>query len=106
MEQISMDDLYEKLDHLADGEVILDVRTPEEYHAGHIKGARNIPHDEVFKHIQELRDYKTIYIHCKMGGRANAAADTLRQMGLTNLVCIGSNGMKHWMDSGYPVVND
>lgn len=85
-------------------EIILDVRRPEEFEAGHIENARNIPVDQVAEFTDELRKYSTIYIHCKRGGRAKTAFDILSNAGLSNLVCIHDAGMDLWMESGYPVV--
>ncbi len=85
-------------------EVILDVRRPEEFEAGHIENARNIPVDQVAGFVDDLRKYSAIYIHCKRGGRAKTAYEILSNAGLSNLVCIHDAGMDQWMESGYPVV--
>lgn len=105
METISMKDLHAKLNQLSGDEIILDVRTPEEFaEDGHIAGAINIPHDEIGLRAHELRPYKTIYIHCKMGGRARMATAMLAAMGFKNLVCAAGDGMAAWLESGLPVV--
>ena len=104
MKQISMDDLNGKLNSIGKDELILDVRTPEEFAEGHIAGARNIDHESVLDHLEELKRFKTVYVHCRSGGRAGRAVQALQNAGLTNLVCIGSSGMLHWVAAGYPVV--
>lgn len=104
MEKISMQDLYQRLPHFKEREVILDVRTPQEYQTeGHIDGSINIPHEEVSTRINELKKYERIYIHCRMGGRAQKAAQALLQAGFENLVCISENGINAWIEAGYPV---
>jgi rhodanese-related sulfurtransferase len=98
-----MKDLHQKHNHLEAGEVILDVRTPEEYKAGHIPGSLNVSHEQVAEFAEQLKKYSRIYIHCKAGGRAGKAASALFQLGFKNLVCISSAGMDEWIASGFPV---
>ena len=101
---MALNEFYNLHKSLKKDEVILDVRRPEEFEAGHIENARNIPVDQVADFADELRKYTTIYIHCKRGGRAKTAFEVLSSSGLSNLVCINDAGMDQWMDSGYPVV--
>jgi rhodanese-related sulfurtransferase len=103
MERIDMNTLHSRLKSLARDELILDVRTPEEYNAGHVPGSRNIPVDQVTAHAEELRGFKRVFVHCKAGGRAGRASDALAGLGLTNLVCIGGTGMDDWVAAGHPV---
>ncbi len=104
LEQISIQQLFQKTKSLQEGEVILDVRSAEEFASGHIQGAINIPHDTVDAHVAELKKYARVYIHCQAGGRAGRAAGRLSELGLTNLVCVSGGGMGDWLVSGYPVV--
>jgi phage shock protein E len=69
----------------------LDVRTAEEYAAGHISGAVNIPHTEVAARIGELKLDKTrpIAIYCKSGRRAAIALEALQQLGYSDLSNLG-----------------
>lgn len=101
--QTSMADLYRKAPHLESTEVVLDVRTPAEFSAGHVKGSLNIPHDQVAAHLDKLKPYKHIYIHCRSGKRAEAAAQTLLKAGFSNLVCVIGSGMDDWVAAGFPV---
>jgi rhodanese-related sulfurtransferase len=88
---------------LGKNEVILDVRNPDEYKDAHINGALNFPVTEVGQHADELKKYDRVYIHCKRGGRAKTAYETLKNSGLDNLVCIHDAGMDAWIESGFPV---
>ena len=105
-ENISLDELSQKLSSLKEGEIILDVRRPEEFDEGHIPGARNISYELVGNYIDELKKYQSIYIHCKMGPRAKMAFQTLKNAGLNNVICISDAGMKAWIERGYPVGHD
>lgn len=89
---ITMADLYEQIQSLSPGEVVLDVRSPDEYKTGHIKGSLNIPHDQIASRLAQLKEFKVIYIHCRSGARASAAAQTLIGAGFNNIVCINSSG--------------
>ncbi|SDX18989.1 Glyoxylase, beta-lactamase superfamily II [Arthrobacter sp. cf158] len=62
------------------GDVVLDVRRPEEFEASHIKGALNIPVYELPGKITELPDAK-IWVHCATGYRASVAASLLDRAG-------------------------
>ncbi len=101
---LPLNDFFNLHKSLKKDEVILDVRRPDEFEAGHIENARNIPVDQVAGFVDELRKYSTIYIHCKRGGRAKTAYEILSNAGLSNLVCINDAGMDQWMESGYPVI--
>lgn len=66
------------------GAIIIDVRTPGEYHGGHIKGSVNIPVDQIKQHVSELKKKnKTIITCCRSGARSGMAADILNSAGLT-----------------------
>ena len=103
MEIISVDDLHGKIDGLGNKDLILDVRSPGEFNSGHIKGARNQDHESVTKIAEELKEYDTVYVHCKMGGRAKMASEALENAGLTNVICVGNGGMERWGQMGWPV---
>jgi phage shock protein E len=67
--------------------VVLDVRTPEEFAAGHVPGARNIPHGELSSRIAELADArdKKIVLYCRSGRRVSIAEAVLKKEGFTEL---------------------
>jgi len=103
MDIISIDELHKRVENLGDNDVILDVRSPGEFSEGHIPGAVNTPHEEVGSIADELKTSGTVYVHCKMGGRAKMASETLVGLGLTNIVCVGNGGMQRWREMGWPV---
>lgn len=103
MDNISIDKLHDLLDGMTEKELILDVRSPSEFNEGHIEGAQNIPHEEVGSLVEDLRNYETVYVHCKMGGRAKMASGILKSSGLDNVVCVGDGGMQRWTEMGWPL---
>lgn len=100
---LTLADFYHQHQKMGPNEVILDVRQPEEYSAGHIPEALNIPVDQLATRTEELKNFSKIFIHCKRGGRAKTAYETLSKLGLNNLVCIHDAGMDMWIENGYPI---
>jgi rhodanese-related sulfurtransferase len=100
---LTMDQLKSHVENKKPNELILDIRTPEEFKEGHIRGARNIPHDQVDRHVAELKKYETVYMHCRSGGRVQMAAAVLEGLGVRNLACVVRGGMPDWEAAGYPV---
>lgn len=68
--------------------VVLDVRTPAEFAAGHVRGARNVSHDELPARLAELSSLKSkdVVLYCRTGKRAAIAAQTLRAAGFAKLL--------------------
>ena len=67
-----------------ENKLLLDVRTPEEFAAGHIENAQNINFYENFEqNIASLDKDETIYIYCAKGGRSAKAAQILKENGFT-----------------------
>ena len=96
-------DLQKILTALSEDEVVIDCRTPDEYQAGHIPGAINLPMGKELDQLGELRVYRKIYLYCYSGRRSQTVFATLTSKGLDNLVCLGSSGMAEWKKFGYPV---
>jgi phage shock protein E len=101
--QFSMEDLFKIYSSLKPNELILDVRTAEEFAEGHVPGAKNIPHTAVAEHAGELKKFEKIYVHCQAGKRAQVASQALQKAGITNLVVIQNSGMGNWIASGHPI---
>lgn len=60
--------------------IIVDVRTNEEYLESHVKGAINIPYDEI-NESTNLDKTKTILVYCKSGVRSSKAYNTFKSLG-------------------------
>ena len=71
--------------------ILLDVRRADEFEAGHIPGAVNLPNEEIgTEEIPSLPDKsQTIYIYCRSGNRSRQAADKLLALGYTNIIEFG-----------------
>lgn len=84
--------------------VVLDVRSPEEYAAGHIKGAKNIDlhGDDFEKQIAALDKSKTYVVHCAAGGRSAQACKVLEQVKIPSVVHM-NEGFNAWQKAGKPV---
>ena len=74
---------------LTEGAFLVDVRTPTEFEAGSVKGAVNIPLDEVESKLEQFKDKENIVVFCRSGGRSAQAMKILNQNGFNNVV----NGM-------------
>ena len=68
---------------------IIDVRTAEEFAAGHIDGAINLPVDQVGEQITRVKGLKpgsTLLVYCRSGRRSAAAVQILQQRGYTRVL--------------------
>lgn len=76
---------------IAQGGILLDVRTPAEFAGGHLDGALNIPVDALASRLGELPADKTIVVYCRSGRRSAIAADLLTDAG-RKVIDIGTMG--------------
>ena len=67
--------------------VWIDVRSAEEFNAGHLQDAINIPHDQILERIQSVSPDKDapINLYCRSGRRAEVALNALKKAGYTNV---------------------
>ncbi|MBH1939389.1 rhodanese-like domain-containing protein [Mobilitalea sibirica] len=95
MEKITAEQAKEMMDQQEDI-IILDVRTTQEFNSGHIEGAVLIPDYELAEVAEEqLKDKDAIIlIYCRSGNRSAQAANTLQELGYTNLYDFG--GIIDW----------
>ena len=85
---------------------LLDVRTTSEWEQdGHLENATLIPHTQLESQEDELPENKDalILLYCRSGNRSQDAAQTLLDMGFTNLIELES-GINGWKDAGMPVI--
>jgi len=81
---------------------VLDVRTPQEYAAGHVPGAVNVPYDQVASHLAEIPKDKDVVLYCRSGRRTGLAAEVLEANGYTKLGHLQGD-MEAWLKDGRPV---
>jgi rhodanese-related sulfurtransferase len=84
--------------------LVLDVRDPGEYGAGHILGAKNIPLIRLGEGGGDLakRKEKPVIVYCDSGDRSGKAAAALRKQGFTRVVNL-AGGIGAWQQAGLPV---
>ena len=91
---------------LAEGAAeLLDVRTPGEFAAAHVPGAKLVPLDDLDPAAflrQSGIDDKPVYVLCQSGGRAHKAVEKFRRAGFDNCVLV-EGGTQAWLDAGLPV---
>jgi rhodanese-related sulfurtransferase len=92
-------------------DIIIDVREPAEYAAGHIKGALSIPRGVLEFKIADLPAINNtannattaILLYCKNSGRAALAAQSLAALGYTQVTSI-NGGYEAWLEANLPTV--
>lgn len=80
-----------------DSLLLIDVRSPEEFAAGHVPGAINIPHADIGARLQQLRAAgdKDIVLYCESGRRAGLATQTLQSNGFERVLHLEGH-MQQW----------
>lgn len=84
--------------------IILDVRDPDEYKAGHIPGAIHVSRGKLeFTVWDKITDKDAkIYVYCLTAARSALATKTLHEMGYKNAVLMDAH-FEEWIKAGYPV---
>ena len=98
---ISADELHQQRES-GSAPVVIDVRTAEEYAAGHIPGAVNIPYDQVARRISEVDAPHGVALYCMVGPRARKGESALRAAGYEKIFHL-EGGLAAWQESGHPV---
>ncbi|MBE6147089.1 MAG: rhodanese-like domain-containing protein [Firmicutes bacterium] len=90
---IKVDEVYSLLEK--DEIILIDVRTVQEYHSGHIDGAMSIPLDTLneISSLEIEKDSK-IVVYCRSGNRSKTALQTLIDMGYSDVYDMG--GIESW----------
>jgi rhodanese-related sulfurtransferase len=97
-QEVPVEDLAKRKDL-----VVVDVRTPEEFAAGHAPGAINVPVDEISAAALEAKGFNAqspIAFVCEVGGRSARATDLMNGQGWNTLNAVG--GMSAWRSAGLP----
>lgn len=88
---------------LGSDSLIIDVRTPDEYHNGHVPEALNIPYDEIVGRIATVAPnrHSQIILYCRSGRRADVAEQALRRLGYSQIENKG--GLEDMKNAGYQI---
>ncbi|MFX1408009.1 MAG: CoA-disulfide reductase [Promethearchaeota archaeon] len=109
LSEITTDELYERLESEDKPSIIIDVRTPQEYHGlgGHIKEAQLMPLGDLMHKVDTLEDYKDeeVVVLCHVGSRSMMAAQILARAGFKDVRNL-KGGMIAWHRKGYPVTTE
>ena len=103
MKHISTSEFNTIVKESSEDVMFIDVRTPAEFSSMSIKRVQNIPLDTLHHHIEALKKYKQVYVHCQSGNRSKKACEVLMFHGFTNLVNV-QDGIQGWVDAGFPVL--
>jgi rhodanese-related sulfurtransferase len=87
------------------GVIILDVRTPEEFNAGHIPNAINInvADSNFFSEVSKLDKNATFAVYCRSANRSAVATNEMAELGFTDMYDM-QGGIIDWEAAGGPVV--
>ena len=90
---------------LAEGAVVIDVRSPEEFRSGHVPNAVNIPLGELRESLpRRVKDKsQVLLLHCLSGGRSGIAKQQIKGMGYQNVFNLGSYGRARQIVGGVRV---
>jgi rhodanese-related sulfurtransferase len=85
--------------------IILDVRTPEEFNAGHIANAININLEgsDFSSEVSKLDKNATVAVYCRSGNRSGVATEQMAELGFTDMYDM-QGGIVDWEAAGGPVV--
>ncbi|MEW5820071.1 MAG: FAD-dependent oxidoreductase [Cyanobacteriota bacterium] len=95
-------EFLEKMNNKPDSYVLIDVRPPDGYKEGKIKGAINIPFGQLRNRLDELDKNKEIIIHCRIGKMSYVAYRVLKNNGFENIKYL-DGGVTGWIDELEPV---
>lgn len=97
-------DAGEALKKVEAGALLLDVRSADEFKAGHVSGALNIPHDQIEGRLSEIAAYKDkdVVVYCRSGRRAGLAMETLGKSGFKS--AFNAGGLSDLEKAGARVV--
>lgn len=86
--------------------LVVDVRTPGEFHTAHIPESINLPVDQLDPHLRRIVNAAggTLVLVCQSGGRAEQAATKLGAGGYSDMVVL-AGGLGAWQSAGAPIVS-
>jgi hydroxyacylglutathione hydrolase len=89
----------------AGGLSVVDVRSPAEWHEGHLPGAQHIPLGYLTDRLAEIPRDRRVVLQCRTGARSSIAASLLRRHGIPSVANL-AGGIVAWQEAGLPVERD
>lgn len=96
IQQITIDELNDVFPECG---TVIDVREPEEYFAGHIPQAVNVPLSTIKDNIDAFRYTNDVYIVCQSGGRSMRTCEYLHDYDIVNVINV-VGGTRGWAAAG------
>jgi len=105
VEHITVQDLEKHLSgRLSAEEIVIDVREPDEFSAGHVPGAENIPLDIVSGSADRLNGKRRVFVICLSGGRSmQACAQLAPRLGDKAVLVNVDGGTMAWISAGFKI---
>lgn len=107
MQRVSPQKAYELLQAHQDDPnfVVLDIRTPQEFQAGHLPGATNIDFyaPDFARQLDRLDKTKTYLVYCRSGNRSSQALPIMRKLGFQEVYEL-QGGLLAWARANLPIV--
>ena len=98
---VSVDEARERL---AQDAVMLDVREPDEWQAGHVADATWVPMGELAARQDEIPKDRFLVVACRSGNRSARVTQALVAAGYDAANLVG--GLQAWAEAGQPLVRD
>jgi rhodanese-related sulfurtransferase len=86
------------------GALVLDIRKPEEFAAGHVNGAKHLPSDQILTAGENFKRFKDkpVVVYCESGSLASSAVRQLQEQGFTKAYTL-RGGFAGWRAENLPV---
>jgi len=101
--ELSLGELYRAWKHLKRNEIIVDIRSADDYADAHVPGSANIPYSSVIDSREDIKSYRRVYFYCYGGKGSKEVASKLTEMGFDGVSYLGNAGLSDWQSAGYPV---
>lgn len=94
-----------KYNEMKTGEILVDIRTPEEFNNGHLENAVNINYfdSNFLEQLNKFDKSKAVFIYCRSGNRSAKASAKLKAAGFSKVVDL-KGGIKSWQSNDLKVV--
>ena len=86
------------------GALVLDIRKPDEFAAGHVNGAKHLPSDQILTAGENFKRFKDkpVVVYCDSGSLAASAVRQLHEQGFTKAITL-RGGFAGWRAENLPV---